>query len=74
MAHRQKTSKERQQSNQKKFKKDTKSTLQAGNQIYTSTVVDVDDVVSFDEEMEVMALLESEKQEEGKGRNGVQHQ
>ncbi|XP_015666740.1 podocin [Protobothrops mucrosquamatus] len=65
MAHRQKTSKERQQSNQKKFKKDTKSTLQAGNQIYTSTVVDVDDVVSFDEEMEVMALLESEKQEEG---------
>ncbi|XP_070602761.1 podocin [Erythrolamprus reginae] len=65
MAHRPKTSKERPQSNQKKFKKDTKSTLQAGNQIHTSTVVDVDDVVSFDEEMEVMALLESEKQEEG---------
>ncbi|KAG8132864.1 hypothetical protein E2320_010682 [Naja naja] len=65
MAHRQKASKERQQSNQKKFKKDTKSTLQAGNQIHTSTVVDVDDVVSFDEEMEVMTLLENEKQEEG---------
>lgn len=74
MAHRQKTRKERQQSSQKILKKDTKSTLQAGNQIHTSTVVDVDDVVSFDEEMEVMALLESEKQEEGKGRNGAQHQ
>ncbi|XP_032082691.1 podocin [Thamnophis elegans] len=65
MTHRPKTSKERQESYQKKLKKDTKRTLQAGNQIHTSTVVDVDDVVSFDEEMEMMALLESEKQEEG---------
>ncbi|XP_007432544.1 podocin [Python bivittatus] len=69
--HRQKTSKERQQSNQRKLKKETKSILQASNQIHTSTVVDVDDVVSFDEEMEVMALLESEKQEEGLKSSGL---
>uniref|UniRef100_A0A8C8RCD3 Podocin n=1 Tax=Pelusios castaneus TaxID=367368 RepID=A0A8C8RCD3_9SAUR len=35
------------------------------SRVPSSTVVDVDDVVSFDEETEVMALLESEQQEEG---------
>ncbi|XP_062973159.1 podocin [Elgaria multicarinata webbii] len=61
----QKTSKERQDSDQRKAKRETKSTLAADNQVHTTTVVDVDDVVSFEEEMEVMAPLDSEKQEEG---------
>ncbi|NXD55594.1 PODO protein, partial [Corvus moneduloides] len=44
--------------------KETKSTAGADGRVHTSTVVDVDDVVS-DEEMEAMALLDSEQQEEG---------
>nr|XP_003225506.1 PREDICTED: podocin [Anolis carolinensis] len=62
---RRKTSKERQRSNERKAMKETRSTLEGDNQVHTSTVVDVDDVVSFEEETEVMALLESEKVEEG---------
>ncbi|KAH0618265.1 hypothetical protein JD844_017296 [Phrynosoma platyrhinos] len=65
MDHSRKTSKERQKSGQRKGKKETKSTLEWDNQVHTSTVVDVDDVVSLEEEAEVMALLESEKMEEG---------
>ncbi|XP_042317480.1 podocin [Sceloporus undulatus] len=65
MEHSRKTSKERQKSRQRNRKKETKSTLGWDNQVHTSTVVDVDDVVSFEEEAEVMALLESEKVEEG---------
>lgn len=59
----QKVNKETQESTRRKVK-ETQSTLEANNQVHTSTVVDVDDVV-LEEEME--ALLESEKQEEGKG-------
>lgn len=44
--------------------KETKSTVGSDGRVHTSTVVDVDDVVS-DEEMEAMALLDSEQQEEG---------
>ncbi|NWZ03312.1 PODO protein, partial [Loxia curvirostra] len=44
--------------------KETKSTAGSDGRVHTSTVVDVDDVVS-DEEMEAMALLDSEQQEEG---------
>ncbi|XP_009900216.1 podocin [Dryobates pubescens] len=44
--------------------KEIKSTAGADGRVHTSTVVDVDDVVS-DEEMEAMALLDSERQEEG---------
>ncbi|XP_041889876.1 podocin [Corvus kubaryi] len=44
--------------------KETKSTAGTDGRVHTSTVVDVDDVVS-DEEMEAMALLDSEQQEEG---------
>ncbi|NXG44857.1 PODO protein, partial [Psilopogon haemacephalus] len=44
--------------------KELKSTAGADGRVHTSTVVDVDDVVS-DEEMEAMALLDSERQEEG---------
>ncbi|XP_077188565.1 podocin [Paroedura picta] len=63
--HTRKVSKERQETGRRKGKKEIKSSLEAGNQIRTSTVVDVDDVVSFDEGTEVLALLESEKLEEG---------
>ncbi|XP_038614179.1 podocin [Tachyglossus aculeatus] len=50
----------------KEDKKETRSTLEVDNRVQTSTVVDVDDVMgSFEEETEVMALLESERQEEG---------
>ncbi|XP_054240252.1 podocin [Indicator indicator] len=44
--------------------KEIKSTTGADGRVHTSTVVDVDDVIS-DEEMEAMALLDSERQEEG---------
>ncbi|XP_051480901.1 podocin [Apus apus] len=44
--------------------KELKSTAGTDGRVHTSTVVDVDDVVS-DEEMEAMALLDSELQEEG---------
>ncbi|XP_009946282.1 PREDICTED: podocin-like, partial [Leptosomus discolor] len=44
--------------------KEIKSTAGTGDRVHTSTVVDVDDVIS-DEEMEAMALLDSERQEEG---------
>ncbi|XP_025956833.1 podocin [Dromaius novaehollandiae] len=44
--------------------KETKSTAGTDGRVHTSTVVDVDDVIS-DEEMEPMALLDSERQEEG---------
>ncbi|KAL2301457.1 hypothetical protein Nmel_010843 [Mimus melanotis] len=44
--------------------KETKSTVGSDGRVHTSTVVDVDDVVS-DEEMDAMALLDSEQQEEG---------
>ncbi|XP_078248490.1 podocin [Pogona vitticeps] len=60
-----KTSRERQESKKRKRHRETKSTLEADNQVHTSTVVDVDDVVPFEEGTEVMALLESEKHEEG---------
>ncbi|XP_028588217.2 podocin [Podarcis muralis] len=70
--HSRKTSKERQQElGRRKREKETQSSLQADNQVHTSTVVDVDDVVSFEEEMEVMALLESDKQEEGTKSPGL---
>lgn len=68
VGHKRKASKERQETSRRKGKEETKSSLEADNQVHTSTVVDVDDVVSFEEEMEVMALLESEKLEEGKWR------
>ncbi|XP_044883516.1 podocin isoform X2 [Mauremys mutica] len=45
--------------------KEGKSPTETDSRVLSSTVVDVDDVVSFDEETEVMALLESERQEEG---------
>ncbi|XP_010184155.1 PREDICTED: podocin [Mesitornis unicolor] len=44
--------------------KEIKSTAGTDGRVHTSTVVDVDDVIS-DEEMEAMALLDSERQEEG---------
>ncbi|NWR76595.1 PODO protein, partial [Centropus unirufus] len=44
--------------------KEIKSTAGSDGRVHTSTVVDVDDVIS-DEEMEAMALLDSEQQEEG---------
>lgn len=44
--------------------KETESTMGSDGRVHTSTVVDVDDVVS-DEEMDAMALLDSEQQEEG---------
>ncbi|XP_006003181.1 podocin [Latimeria chalumnae] len=47
------------------IKKDLKSSLKADSQVVTSTVVDVDNVVTSDDEEEVMALLESERHEEG---------
>ncbi|NXQ61498.1 PODO protein, partial [Anthoscopus minutus] len=49
---------------EKQKAKETKSTTGSDGRVHTSTVVDVDDVVS-DEEMEAMALLDSEQQEEG---------
>uniref|UniRef100_A0A8C0GT85 NPHS2 stomatin family member, podocin n=1 Tax=Chelonoidis abingdonii TaxID=106734 RepID=A0A8C0GT85_CHEAB len=45
--------------------KEGKNPTEIDSRVPSSTVVDVDDVVSFDEETEVMALLESERQEEG---------
>ncbi|NXX48991.1 PODO protein, partial [Tricholaema leucomelas] len=56
-------SKGKQDTKQEKAK-ELKSTAGAEGRVQTSTVVDVDDVVS-DEEMEAMALLDSERQEEG---------
>jgi len=52
--------------------KEIKSTAGTDGRVHTSTVVDVDDVIS-DEEMEAMALLDSEQQEEGMayGREGI---
>ncbi|NWQ93589.1 PODO protein, partial [Burhinus bistriatus] len=44
--------------------KEIKSTAGTDGRVHASTVVDVDDVIS-DEEMEAMALLDSEQQEEG---------
>ncbi|NWT19886.1 PODO protein, partial [Vireo altiloquus] len=44
--------------------KETKSTAGTDGRVHTTTVVDVDDVVS-DEEMEAMVLLDGEQQEEG---------
>ncbi|NWW87637.1 PODO protein, partial [Rhynochetos jubatus] len=44
--------------------KEIQSTAGTDGRVHTSTVVDVDDVIS-DEEMEAMALLDSERQEEG---------
>ncbi|NXY50857.1 PODO protein, partial [Ceuthmochares aereus] len=44
--------------------KEIKSDVGTDGRVHTSTVVDVDDVIS-DEEMEAMALLDSELQEEG---------
>uniref|UniRef100_A0A8C0IFA7 Podocin n=1 Tax=Bubo bubo TaxID=30461 RepID=A0A8C0IFA7_BUBBB len=44
--------------------KEIKSTAGTDGRVHTSTVVDVDEVIS-DEEMEAMALLDSERQEEG---------
>nr|XP_033772780.1 podocin isoform X1 [Geotrypetes seraphini] len=46
-------------------KKETRSTLTVDNKVTTSTVVDVDDVVGSDAETEVMALLDSERNEDG---------
>ncbi|NWZ22035.1 PODO protein, partial [Asarcornis scutulata] len=45
-------------------KKEIKSIAGTDGQVHTSTVVDVDDVIS-DEEMEAMMLLDSERHEEG---------
>ncbi|XP_036596516.1 podocin-like [Trichosurus vulpecula] len=59
---------EKQDSKRKKGKEDKNggTTLEAVNRIQTSTMVDVDDVMgSLENETEVMALLESEQQEEG---------
>ncbi|XP_009992934.1 PREDICTED: podocin [Chaetura pelagica] len=50
--------------------KELKSTAGTDGRVHTSTVVDVDDVVS-DEEMEAMALLDSEQQEEGAKSPGL---
>ncbi|NXO00623.1 PODO protein, partial [Rhinopomastus cyanomelas] len=50
--------------------KEMKSTAGADGRVHTSTVVDVDDVVS-DEELEALALLDSEQQEEGAKSPGL---
>uniref|UniRef100_A0A8D2JDD0 Podocin n=1 Tax=Varanus komodoensis TaxID=61221 RepID=A0A8D2JDD0_VARKO len=63
--HSRRAGRERQETIRRESKRETKSTLEANNQIHTSTVVDVDEVVSLEEEMEMMALLEGERQEEG---------
>ncbi|KAM9002148.1 podocin [Sarcophilus harrisii] len=60
---------EKQDSKRRKGKedKDEGTTLEVDNRIQTSTIVDVDDVMdSLEDEAEVIALLESEQQEEGK--------
>ncbi|XP_044529059.1 podocin isoform X2 [Gracilinanus agilis] len=59
---------EKQNSRKRKGKedKDSGTPIEADNRIQTSTVVDVDDVMgSLEDETEVMALFESEQQEEG---------
>ncbi|XP_027724460.1 podocin isoform X2 [Vombatus ursinus] len=59
---------EKQDSKRRKGKEDKEggTTLEADNRIQTSTIVDVDDVMgSLEDETEVMALLESEQQDEG---------
>uniref|UniRef100_A0A7M4EF67 Podocin n=1 Tax=Crocodylus porosus TaxID=8502 RepID=A0A7M4EF67_CROPO len=55
----------------KETRKEDQSTAGASNRVQSSTVVDVDEVVSFDDEMEVLALLESERQEEGIKSSGL---
>ncbi|XP_065602870.1 podocin [Cyrtonyx montezumae] len=50
--------------------KEIKSTVGTDGRVHTSTVVDVDDVIS-DEEMEAMMLLDSEHQEEGTKSSGL---
>ncbi|KAM6124259.1 podocin [Pterocles gutturalis] len=50
--------------------KEIKTTAGTDGRVHTSTVVDVDDVIS-DEEMEAMALLDSEQQEEGAKSPGL---
>ncbi|NXW58219.1 PODO protein, partial [Eurystomus gularis] len=50
--------------------KEIKSTAGTDGRVHTSTVVDVDDVIS-DEEMEAIALLDSEQQEEGIKSQGL---
>ncbi|XP_052522018.1 podocin [Tympanuchus pallidicinctus] len=50
--------------------KEIKSTVGTDGRVHTSTVVDVDDVIS-DEEMEAMMLLDSEHQEEGMKSPGL---
>ncbi|XP_025048227.1 podocin isoform X2 [Alligator sinensis] len=55
----------------KETRKEDQSTVGASNRVQSSTVVDVDEVVSFDDEMEVLALLESERQEEGIKSSGL---
>ncbi|XP_076194295.1 podocin isoform X1 [Aptenodytes patagonicus] len=50
--------------------KEIKSTAGTDGRVHTSTVVDVDGVIS-DEEMEAMALLDSEQQEEGVKSSGL---
>uniref|UniRef100_A0A8C2UI08 Podocin n=2 Tax=Coturnix japonica TaxID=93934 RepID=A0A8C2UI08_COTJA len=51
-------------------KKEIKSAVGTDGRVHTSTVVDVDDVIS-DEEMEAMMLLDSEHQEEGMKSPGL---
>ncbi|NXJ10997.1 PODO protein, partial [Odontophorus gujanensis] len=50
--------------------KEIKSAVGTDGRVHTSTVVDVDDVIS-DEEMEAMMLLDSEHQEEGTKSSGL---
>ncbi|XP_021260341.1 podocin [Numida meleagris] len=50
--------------------KEIKSAVGTDGRVHTSTVVDVDDVIS-DEEMEAMMLLDSEHQEEGMKSSGL---
>ncbi|XP_042729888.1 podocin [Lagopus leucura] len=50
--------------------KEIKSAVGTDGRVHTSTVVDVDDVIS-DEEMEAMMLLDSEHQEEGMKSPGL---
>lgn len=54
--------------------KEIKSIAGTDGRVHTSTVVDVDDVIS-DEEMEAMMLLDSERHEEGMAytREGAEH-
>ncbi|XP_001374197.1 podocin [Monodelphis domestica] len=62
------TEQEKQNSKKRKGKEDTDNVtlIETDNRIQTSTVVDVDDVMgSLEDETEVMALFESEQQEEG---------